>query len=97
MTPEEETTLRDTTYDAVVYKQIAAYMAQCHIATAYAFLSIKSTSAHEKKRLRDIVVSCKRMLEGTELPPQFGSGMYYANDKIKDAVERAKKFLEHYP
>jgi hypothetical protein len=96
MTPEEQKQLDEAVFNVVLWKQIAAYIAHCEIATAEVLFSKESTSANEKKRQMDIVHTCLNLLSNSQTPRQFGSGESYANDKVADAVGRASSFIEYH-
>jgi hypothetical protein len=96
MTPDEERELRDMKFEAIVWKQIAAYLAEVNIATAETLVPMKSTSKYEKNRLRNVVETCHRLLTGMEMPKFYSSTLEYAKEKVDRAAKRAKDFMESF-
>lgn len=97
MTPDEERELRDMKFEAVVWKQIAAYLAHTCIATAETFVPLLKTAKSERQRQKDIVKTCHDLLMGLQMPKFYSSTLEHAKEKVDDAAKRAKSFMEHYP
>lgn len=107
MTPEEKDTLikylelenkenAQYKHEAVYWKQVAAYIAQCEMGSVEYFTGLKSVSAYQKKRLLDVAKVCESLLLKKEMPRQYGSSPDYADDKVKDAANRATEFIAQH-